>query len=875
MKGLYRIRVAAALAAAIGLTAFAAFAQTAPQITSGPTVAEAEVTDSSAIVRWQTNVESTTIVNFGKTSGLGQEFKKIVPVEETEITEVSHNMTLWGLESGTTYFYQVRSYASGLIAQSAIFEFKTKSSACAADTWDCGVWGTCAKGTDGKYAQSRSCAIKDDCPTVETPKPAESQACTPACTADTWDCAGWATCSASGNQTRTCVLKTDCPAAETPKPDESQSCVPACTADKWACSKWDLCAPAGTQTRTCVLSKDCPTATTPKPDESQKCSPDRLLAEAQKLQHSREAAEKLAEVANETDKDGVDEVSPPPPPASAVQDFEKNTENVSGGFGLMGAPGVTTNALSGECAASGILPERCDSWLEVKYADKSCATAGLSTKEACEKFLSDKAGGVFPGCEGKTTEECDAVKSRATLGYMPEEEKKKVDDIITTKKVGEAFDELGAAAPLLVAVRKEKKDEVRWWPSAKVEGQETSPGVIIFDTDKDGLPDDVEKRLGTDPRKSDLGDADGVPNAKVSREVLKSFFEKGDRPTEFVLVDTDGDGKPDLIEDKKFLGLRTYDPSRVYLIGDTTVFSDAGLGVDTDGDGKLNGKVSRDILKSFFEKGDKPSSGQFGDVIDSAAFSAVDLAFLRGNPLGQPRGTGEVDLSFTVTLGAAGEPSNDVNDVNRRTTSPGGQDVNEPVPSGERPLQSPPSERFACRSDEDCGPEYPFCRDGYCYGNGQDVNGPLESAMADTTGVFNPAKWNVLSGRATPNTTVLLYVYSYVPMVLTTTTDENGNYSYDLADNVVDGRHEVYVAVTDDTGKIARKSEPLAFFVKGAIAASSEEDFLKADVNVQPEEAIVSYARYYLYGTIVLVLIALGFGWRFMSRMKGQGESKA
>ncbi len=810
-------RIVAALAAVVGLTAFSAFAQVAPQIVSGPTVAEAETTDTSAVVRWQTNVESTSVVNFGKTASLGQEFKKIVPIEETETTEISHAMTLWGLEPGTTYFYQVRSTASGLTTQSDVRQFTTKAAACTADDWACGDWAICLKDAAGNYAQSRTCTMRSDCAGVETPKPSESRACVPACDKDTWSCGEWGACSVEGKQARACTLTVDCPGFDDPRPPETRSCSTpqtackedlwscvdwgecrggsqsrtctlksdcagvttakpavtrtcvACTADKWTCAEWGECGRGGMRERKCTLVDDCPTVQTPAPAQLEECvPPPDLLADAQELQHSREPAEKLAGVAEDTDDD-TDGTSPPAPPAAAA-DFEKDTEGVNGGFGLMGSVAVPASALNAECAAAGILPERCASWLEAKYADDACTRAGITTKEACEKYLSDKAGGVFPGCEGLTPEACDAVKARATFGYLPAEDKKKVDEIITTKKVGDAFAELGDAAPLLVAVRVEKKDEVKWWPSSKEEGQETAPGVIVFDADKDGLPDDVEKRLGTDPNKAD----------------------------------TDGDGTPD-------------------------------------------GEQVRDALKAFFEKGDKPTQPQFAAMLDSLA--SVDRAFILGNAIGQPRGAGEIDASFGLTL-ASGPVATD-------------------------------REIIRCRSEKDCPAEYPFCRDGYCYGDGQDANSPApvgyRQVNDDNKDVANkadssPKPSNVLKGKATPDTTVLLYVYSYVPMVLTTTTDGNGNFAYDLADSVVDGRHEVYVAVTDDTGKITKKSEPLAFFVKGAVAATSEEDFLRPDVDVRPDAAISSWARYYLYGTAFLVLVALGFGWRFMSRMKGQGE---
>lgn len=111
-----------------------------------------------------------------------------------------------------------------------------------------------------------------------------------------------------------------------------------------------------------------------------------------------------------------------------------------------------------------------------------------------------------------------------------------------------------------------------------------------------------------------------------------------------------------------------------------------------------------------------------------------------------------------------------------------------------------------------------------------------------------------LSGKAAPNSVVTIFVYSYLPVVITTTTDENGNWTYDFGSMLADGRHEAYVAVNDDTGKLVAASSPLSFFVQEAKAVS-EADFVGPDVNV--EETTDSNARLFLIGGGVLVLFAL------------------
>ena len=95
----------------------------------------------------------------------------------------------------------------------------------------------------------------------------------------------------------------------------------------------------------------------------------------------------------------------------------------------------------------------------------------------------------------------------------------------------------------------------------------------------------------------------------------------------------------------------------------------------------------------------------------------------------------------------------------------------------------------------------------------------------------------VFSGIGPPNSYVTIYIYSD-PIVVTTKTDENGNFTYTLDKNLLDGEHEVYVTVTDDTGKIQEKSNPLTFFVSRAQAVT-EEEYLRGDVNIDTERSEV------------------------------------
>lgn len=111
----------------------------------------------------------------------------------------------------------------------------------------------------------------------------------------------------------------------------------------------------------------------------------------------------------------------------------------------------------------------------------------------------------------------------------------------------------------------------------------------------------------------------------------------------------------------------------------------------------------------------------------------------------------------------------------------------------------------------------------------------------------------VIEGKGPANTYLTLFIYSN-PIVVTTKTDANGNFSYTLDKQLADGKHDVYVTVTDQTGKIQTKSNPFSFFVRKALAVS-ETDYLRGDVNV--EEQSKSLVRTYVIISLAIVLIVL------------------
>ena len=116
-------------------------------------------------------------------------------------------------------------------------------------------------------------------------------------------------------------------------------------------------------------------------------------------------------------------------------------------------------------------------------------------------------------------------------------------------------------------------------------------------------------------------------------------------------------------------------------------------------------------------------------------------------------------------------------------------------------------------------------------------------------------------GKAKPNQVITLYIYSTMPIVVTVQADANGNWTYDLDKTMVDGTHEVYVAVNNDQGKIVESALPTPFFIAEAQAVSVD-DFVAAAADVSKVESQTNNMMmlYVLSGlAVVLLLVAVFF----------------
>lgn len=110
-----------------------------------------------------------------------------------------------------------------------------------------------------------------------------------------------------------------------------------------------------------------------------------------------------------------------------------------------------------------------------------------------------------------------------------------------------------------------------------------------------------------------------------------------------------------------------------------------------------------------------------------------------------------------------------------------------------------------------------------------------------------------IKGKALPNGFINIYVYSSLPVILTVKADANGNWSYILDEEIEDGEHQIYIAVTDNTGKITAKSEPL-FFIKTAEAVSIVPPTQASDVAQIASPVEKRKTSYFLISLIVVAV---------------------
>jgi hypothetical protein len=109
------------------------------------------------------------------------------------------------------------------------------------------------------------------------------------------------------------------------------------------------------------------------------------------------------------------------------------------------------------------------------------------------------------------------------------------------------------------------------------------------------------------------------------------------------------------------------------------------------------------------------------------------------------------------------------------------------------------------------------------------------------------------TGKSLPNSYITLYIFS-IPTVVTVKTDKDGNWNYVMDTELENGEHEIYVAMTDNSGNILAKSKATPF-VKEALAVTVDESLLSSQIeSSQPS----FFNPVYFYITIVALMLIVG-----------------
>jgi len=110
----------------------------------------------------------------------------------------------------------------------------------------------------------------------------------------------------------------------------------------------------------------------------------------------------------------------------------------------------------------------------------------------------------------------------------------------------------------------------------------------------------------------------------------------------------------------------------------------------------------------------------------------------------------------------------------------------------------------------------------------------------------------VFEGVALPNTFITLYIYS-TPIIVTVTTNANGQWSYELEKEIGNGEHQMFVATVDTSGKIIARSSPVPF-TKSAEAASIG---IEGDLNIPFSTQNFLQDNFILITLMVLILVVV------------------
>jgi hypothetical protein len=130
---------------------------------------------------------------------------------------------------------------------------------------------------------------------------------------------------------------------------------------------------------------------------------------------------------------------------------------------------------------------------------------------------------------------------------------------------------------------------------------------------------------------------------------------------------------------------------------------------------------------------------------------------------------------------------------------------------------------------------------------------PVLSHTDDET--ESPTVHSEIRGFALPNSFVTLYIYS-TPTVVTLRTNSDGSFAYVFEKELEDGEHEVYVALTDNTGDIVVQSNSFSF-IKTAQAFTYEDESVALVESAQIPAVAPETSQTFMI-TIIMSIVAMG-----------------
>lgn len=110
-----------------------------------------------------------------------------------------------------------------------------------------------------------------------------------------------------------------------------------------------------------------------------------------------------------------------------------------------------------------------------------------------------------------------------------------------------------------------------------------------------------------------------------------------------------------------------------------------------------------------------------------------------------------------------------------------------------------------------------------------------------------------IEGKGIPNSFVTIYLYSE-PLVLTTKVDAQGNFVYILDKPLTEGVHRVYVAITNNEGKIKERSEVFNF-LKTPVAVAAIVPPVFPEDTASPAERLYGVYTLLIASIVVVSLI--------------------